>query len=261
MLIPGLVSITFRQLSPQAIIDLVAEANLKTIEWGGDIHVPHGDTQQAQQVAQWTSDAGLTVAAYGSYYRLATDEMPFSQVLDTTLALNAPTVRVWAGNKGSAEADDIYRQRVVDEARDIVEASAKTGITVSLEFHDNTLTDTEASAIALIEAVNHDSLKLYWQPPHRISDEAQLSSLQSFLPYLTNVHVFQWHRDHPQVRERYLLEQGEADWQPFLALLNTSQRDHATMIEFVRDDEPDNFKKDAATLLSWLASDGQIEAD
>ena len=35
MLIPGLVSITFRPLSPREIVDLVAEAGLKAIEWGG----------------------------------------------------------------------------------------------------------------------------------------------------------------------------------------------------------------------------------
>lgn len=261
MLIPGLVSITFRQLSPEEIIKLVVEANLKTIEWGGDIHVPHGDTERAQQVAQWTKDAGLTVAAYGSYYRIATGEISFSTVLDTTLALGAPTVRVWAGKKSSEETDDIYRQQVAEEAREIAEASAKHNITVSLEYHDNTLTDTEASAIQLMKTVNHDNLKLYWQPPHRISDEARLSSLQSALPYLTNVHVFQWHRDHPKVRERYLLEHGKADWQPFLERLKTSGRDHATMIEFVRDDEPRNFKLDATTLLSWLESYSHMKTD
>ena len=36
----GLVSITFRKLSPRAIIDLVTRANLIGIEWGGDVHVP-----------------------------------------------------------------------------------------------------------------------------------------------------------------------------------------------------------------------------
>jgi 3-dehydroshikimate dehydratase len=53
MLIPGLVSVTFRKLSPQEIIALTAEAQLQVIEWGGDIHVPHGDIQQAENVARW----------------------------------------------------------------------------------------------------------------------------------------------------------------------------------------------------------------
>src|SRR5688500_12319633 len=98
MLIPGLVSVTFRQLAPQEIIALVVEAQLQVIEWGGDIHVPHGDTNQAEIVARWTKDAGLSVAAYGSYYRLATpDQTPFERIVATAVALGAPTIRVWAG--------------------------------------------------------------------------------------------------------------------------------------------------------------------
>ena len=74
MLIPGLVSITFRSLSPQDVIQLVKDAKLRAIEWGGDIHVPHGDLKQAKQVCAQTEEAGLQVAAYGSYYRVGESE-------------------------------------------------------------------------------------------------------------------------------------------------------------------------------------------
>ena len=36
---PGILSITFRKISPQQIIDLCVENRLQTIEWGGDVHV------------------------------------------------------------------------------------------------------------------------------------------------------------------------------------------------------------------------------
>ena len=88
LLIPGLVSITFRPLSPQELIKLVAEAGLKAIEWGGDIHVPHGDVSRAQEVGRQTTEAGLSVAAYGSYYRLGVSEaagLAFEQVLDSAV--------------------------------------------------------------------------------------------------------------------------------------------------------------------------------
>ncbi len=41
MIKSGLVSITFRQLTCEQIVDLVSKAKLDAIEWGGDIHVPH----------------------------------------------------------------------------------------------------------------------------------------------------------------------------------------------------------------------------
>ena len=46
----GLVSITFREKSPEEIVGLVVEAGLDGIEWGGDVHVPHGDLAKAREV-------------------------------------------------------------------------------------------------------------------------------------------------------------------------------------------------------------------
>lgn len=67
----GLVSISFRKVAACDLIEEVVKAGQQGIEWGGDVHVPHGDTAKAEQVARWTRDAGLESAAYGSYYRLA----------------------------------------------------------------------------------------------------------------------------------------------------------------------------------------------
>ena len=69
MLYPGLVSITYRQLTPEQIIVLCRDNNLSAIEWGGDIHVPHGDLDTAAQVAEMTRTAGLSMPAYGTYYK------------------------------------------------------------------------------------------------------------------------------------------------------------------------------------------------
>lgn len=253
MILPGLVSITFRQLTAPDVIKLVVEAKLQVIEWGGDIHVPHGDVQQARQVAQWTADAGLAVAAYGSYYRLATPEQTdFERVLETAVALGAPIIRVWAGRIGSADADEAHKQNIYKEVYQIAALAQGVNINISLEFHDYTLTDTTQSALDLIHAVQHDNLSMYWQPPHRISEQERMNSLLDLMPYLTNVHVFQWHHNHPNPSIRYPLSKGTVIWQTYFQQLNQSDRDHAAMIEFVRDDEPKQFLADAKTLLSWF---------
>ena len=67
MLQPGLCSVTFRSLTPQAVIDLAAANGIKAIEWGGDVHVPPGDLENARQVAARTAETGLSVSSYGSY--------------------------------------------------------------------------------------------------------------------------------------------------------------------------------------------------
>ena len=140
----GLVSITFRKLTPAEIIALVKQTPLAGIEWGGDIHVPHGDVKRAAEVGRMTRDAGLAVSAYGSYYG-ETDRLVFERVLDSAVALGAPVIRIWAGRKGSAAA----------------------GRQIAFEFHGGSLADTPESCLRLLQAVNHPAVFTYWQPPSR----------------------------------------------------------------------------------------------
>ena len=141
-ILPGLVSVTFRKLPPAEVINLVREANLKAIEWGGDIHVPHGDTARARDVRQHTEDSGLVVAAYGSYYRVGISEkegLSFQSVLDTAVSLGAPLIRVWAGTKNSSDADEEHWKMIADESRLIADAAASANIVVAFEYHRRTI--------------------------------------------------------------------------------------------------------------------------
>ncbi len=256
MIVGGLVSITFRKLAPGEIIAWVARSGLTGIEWGGDVHVPHGDLAQARQVAQMTADAGLTVAAYGSYYRAGVSEaagLAFGRVLKTASALAAPTVRVWAGDRGSADADARYRAAVVADVRRIADLARGAGVTVSTEFHRGTLTDTNASAAQLLAEVAHPNLRAYWQPPVAASPAYCLAGLRGVMPALTNVHVFHWLAASPTAAvERRPLAEGAAAWRPYLAEVAATGRAHFALIEFVRGETPEQFLDDAGTLKTWL---------
>ncbi|MCJ7549353.1 MAG: sugar phosphate isomerase/epimerase, partial [Anaerolineae bacterium] len=119
MIQTGLVSVTFRKLTPRAIVDLVAEAGLDAIEWGGDVHVPHGEIEIARSVRQMTEDAGLDMPSYGSYYRAGHSKLvPFGTVVETAIALGAPIIRIWAGKQGTAAADEAYWLRVIEDSVD-----------------------------------------------------------------------------------------------------------------------------------------------
>jgi sugar phosphate isomerase/epimerase len=249
LIYPGLVSITFRQKSPLEIVKLVEQAQLQGIEWGGDVHVPYGDVTTARAVAEMTADAGLSVAAYGSYYRAgAESNVAFEAVVETAAALGAPTIRVWAGNRASVDADQSYRQRVVLGTRYIADMAAAAGMTISFEHHGGTLTDTHQSAREFLEKVNHSAVRSYWQPPvgHDVHD--CLLGLTSLSGWLSNVHVFAWGADHT----RYPLADGGATWLRYLRHAAALTGDRFAMIEFVKDDADEHFLADAVTLKEWL---------
>jgi 3-dehydroshikimate dehydratase len=239
----GLVSITFRQKSPREIVELARRAGLAGIEWGGDVHAPHGDVQAARQVRASTREAGLEVACYGSYYRAGESEnegLSWAQVLASARALEAPLIRVWAGKKGSREADAKYLRAVVDDLKRVCEACE---VPVALEFHGGTLTDTSQSALQVLEAVNHPRLKALWQPANDRSFAARLEDLRALQPFLANLHVFHW--GDGGYNERLPLEEGAAPWRQYLP---KAQSASWALLEFVRDDSVESFERDARTL-------------
>ncbi len=95
--VPGLCSVTVRQLGVEEVARLAAEAGLRAIEWGGDVHVPPGDAGAATRARMATDVAGLVSASYGSYLLADGDSSAaaITRVLDTAVELGAPHVRIW----------------------------------------------------------------------------------------------------------------------------------------------------------------------
>ncbi|MFA4945556.1 MAG: TIM barrel protein [Lentisphaeria bacterium] len=253
MLVPGLVSISFRQLPPEAVVPLVVKAGLKAIEWGGDVHVPPGDERRAAAVRRLTADAGLQVAAYGSYYRAgqpAAAGAGFESVLASAVALGAPVVRVWAGAKGSAETPPEPRQALAADLRRIALAAQAAGIRVSLEWHGGTLTDRLESTLELFRevALPPEILGCHWQPHVGQPPPAARRDLEAILPWLTHLHVFHW-----RIHERLPLAEGAAAWRGYFAAARRTGRGHAALLEFVAHDDPEQFLRDAQALRGLLA--------
>ena len=251
---PGLVSVTFRQLAPESIVDLCVKSGLRTIEWGGDIHVPPGDAGGASRVGEMTCAAGLSVAAYGSYYRLSVpDASSFKGVLAAAVALGAPAIRVWAGNRGSADTDAAGRKAVAEDALRCADLAGARGISICYEFHDGTLTDTTESALALLSETEHPFVRNLWQPPHGKTPEQCLASLRAMMPRLHHVHVFHWW---PDPGCRHALADGRGRWEAYVAELRASSKDADLLLEFVRQDDPLVLAEDAQTLRDILALSG-----
>jgi len=250
MLYSGLVSISFRPLDIEQIIALALKGGLSSVEWGGDVHVPHGDLRTARTVGRQTSEAGLRVSSYGTYYKAGHKQnFSFSAVLDTAAALGAPRIRIWAGEKGSAQAGLDYRRRVVDDALAIAGQAASFNIAVAFEYHGGTLTDTAASAVKLMgEELRHENIQTFWQPTWQASFEYSLESLRAIKKWLANVHCFAWNTQ----QRRLALAAQESAWQAYLEIIKEVPGDRDVLLEFVEADDPDNLIRDAGVLNAWL---------
>lgn len=268
-LCPGLVSVTLRSLGVPEIVALAAGAGLGSVEWGGDVHVPHGDLDAARAAAGATREAGLRVAAYGSYYRTGVSEgegLAFSSVLETAGALGAPVIRVWAGPYNTEGFGPVSDPSAFDAAsadlRRIGEMAADAGVVVALEYHHSTFTADAATALRFLEAVGASpAIRCLWQPNQFEDAATQDASLEAVLPYLSNVHAFAWTVD-PATDGvvRHPFADHAERWRGWLSRIAEARRGEAVdvLLEFVRNDDPVQLREDAAALRAVIA---EVEAE
>lgn len=246
---PGLCSVTFRQLAPERIIELAAQAQLEVIEWGGDLHVPAGDGERAAQVAQATTDAGLMVCSYGSYFRADADEH-ITPILDSAQALGADRVRIWAGTLGSADASPQEYGGIVSRLRDAASEASDRGIMLAVEYHRGTLADNPDAVLRLLADVDSPALSTYWQPSVGATDDEVLTEFDAVAAHTSAVHVFSWW---PKTR-RLRLQEREDLWRRLcLVAVARSTPPRDALLEFVPDDDPALLAAESATLRRLLA--------
>ncbi len=254
MLIPGLVSVTFRQKTPQEICSLCERTDLAAVEWGGDVHVPCGNLRRAAEVRRMSADHGLIIPSYGSYYRLTQPMDGLYACLDTACELGTGVVRIWGGVKGSCESQAEHAFLTQSLIR-CAEAARARALTLALEYHAGTLTDERHSVLQLLEDTSafSDCLSVYWQPRFDRTPQERILSLAEILPRLAHVHAFSWIGN--DGRHRLPLEAENAMWREVLSLLAAHTPDNmrrCVLLEFVQKDSPESLLRDAAALNTLL---------
>ena len=239
----GLVSISFRKNTVDEIIEACLKSGISGVEWGSDVHVPQGNTENAKSVFKKTIGAGLSVFAYGSYYR-AGENADFKPFLESAQALHAPVIRVWAGTKGNDEADEEYRKAVIADTQKICDMAKP--IKIVFEFHGNTLTDNYQSALELYNKINRENFGLYWQPDFKKSHQINLEAIKALLPYMSNIHSFFWK---PDFNHRGKISEGEAIWKDFI---KETGKGHNFLLEFMPDDDISSLPFEAEALRKCL---------
>lgn len=245
MLVPGIVSATFKGRPIEDVLTIAGNAGLGAIEWSENHHIPRGDLLFAKEVAEKTRDNGLEIAGYGSYYRLGQD-MDIRPSLDTASAMGAESVRIWAGSKASAALTKEERCALMEELQKAVDTAGSYGIVLNLEWHKNTLTDENKSGLETLEGIYSPWLRTLWQPTQALSFEERAEGLEMILPYLSYLHVYYWDET-----GRRPFEEGLGHWERYFSLLEKKKKYYA-LLEFVLGDTEEQFYRDAAALIALL---------
>lgn len=244
-LIPGLVSATFKDRSVEEVIALAVKAGLKAIEWSEGHHVPVDNILEAGRIGALTAISGLKTAEYGSYYKLGMG-MDIEPRLHAAQALGTNIVRIWAGEKASSAVSAAERKEMIDEARMIADKAAESGLTIVLEWHKNTLTDTNDSGLDFIDEVCRDNFRTLWQPSMLMDVPERVRGIQMLGDRIINLHVFYW-----DSTGRRPLSEGQTDWKSYSEALPEDWEGYA-LLEFVKDNTTEQFVEDASVLHQWI---------
>ena len=243
----GLVSVSFRSLSPEEVVQAMANCGLKYVEWGSDIHAPCTDTERLQQIVALQEKYGVTCCSYGTYFRLGftpIEELP--DYIRAAKLLGTKTLRLWAGKKSPDKFTPEERDQFFAVCREAAKIAEDAGVTLCMECHRNTYTQTQEGALELMQAVNSPAFRMYWQPSQALSVEGNVEYIQKLMPYIDNLHVFQRKNEVPCP-----LSTGQEAWKTYLSQFSG---DRAALLEFMPDNRVESLPVEAETLRHIVAA-------
>ena len=241
----GLVSVSFRAKEPREILRAMQGAGLAQIEWGSDIHAPCHDLARIDELAALQREFSITCSSYGTYFRLG--QTPVTELEPYILAakrLGTNVLRVWCGTQSGANMTKDEVNVLLADCRAAAALAQKHGVTICTECHLRTFTERPEDALALMQAVDSPHFRTYWQPFQTRTVEQNLAYLRALAPYVTHLHVFQW-----KGADRFPLADGIAEWQAYLALLDTP---HTLLLEFMPDDCLETLAREADALRQMI---------
>lgn len=245
MFYPGLVSISFRDHSPEEIIAEAVKCRLHAIEWGSDVHAPRQDESRLTEIATAQTEATISCCSYGSYFRLGFTPMEeLTEYIRAAKRLGTRIIRIWAGRKKASDCSEEERRAFLALCTQAAQIAREQDVVLCLECHRRSYTETKEGALELMEHVNSPHFRMYWQPNPDISVEENISYLRSLREYITHVHVFHWVGD-----QRLPLREGLAVWKKYLSELTG---DHHLLLEFMPDDRIESLTEEAEALRKLI---------
>lgn len=234
----GLVSVSFRNESPKVILQAMQACGLSCIEWGSDVHCP---PEKATEIAVLQKQYGITCCAYGTYFRLGVTPMEeLSEYIAAAKKLGTKILRLWCGNQNSEDYTEEEKEALFRQCKAAAALAEKNGVTFCMECHNNTYTNAKEAALELMQAVDSEAFRMYWQPNQYRSEEENMAYAKLLAPYTVNIHVFNW-----QGKGKYPLGEATDIWKTYLSCF---AGEHALLLEFMPDGKLETLKTETAAL-------------
>lgn len=184
----GFTTTTVRQIKDiGAVVDLAKSAGADCLEWGGDVHVT--DIAAAEKAKRLCDESGISVASYGSYYRVGSnDKDEWKRICEIASTLGARCIRVWLGKADSEKTDGAVYGSLVSDAKSMCAVAAEYNLTVCCECHPNTYNNNTDAFLKIREDIGCDNFKTYFQSLY-CRREYDLDRIERTAPFTECVHI------------------------------------------------------------------------
>ena len=237
----GLVSVSFRNHSPEEILQAMQAAGLSYIEWGSDVHAPCQDVNAIKELAELQKKYGITCSSYGTYFSLGkTPTDTLRAYIAAAKLLGTDVLRVWCGEKSGENMSKEETEALLMQCHEAAEIARENDVTLCMECHQQTFTERLQDAELLLREVGSPHFQMYWQPFQWKTEEDNLAYAQKVSESVLHLHVFQW-----KGSERFSLENGIEEWRMYLQKFKTPR---TLLLEFMPDDCITSLAREVAAL-------------
>lgn len=237
----GLVSVSFRDKTPEEILKAMQRVGLLHIEWGSDVHAPCTDTARLRELADLQKEYGITCCSFGTYFRLG--KTPLAELPDYIAAaktLGTDILRLWCGTKSGTQMTADEREELLAACRAAAEIAAREDVVLCMECHKKTFTERPTDAVWLMEQVSSPHFRMYWQPFQWQTAGQNAENAKLLAPFAAHIHVFNWKGE-----DKLPLGDAVAEWQTYLAHFSTPR---TLLLEFMPDGQLETLAAEATAL-------------
>ena len=161
----GLVSVTYRNHSPEEILKTMKDAGLEFIEWGSDVHAPYKEIEKIKEISRLQKEYNITCSSYGTYFYLGESDLSeLKGYINAAKLLGTNIIRLWCGRKTGEQMTKEERLEFLDICKKAEQIAKEEGAILCMECHKNTFTQNPEDSVWLMEEINSPFFRMYWQP-------------------------------------------------------------------------------------------------